>query len=186
MTPSLPPSPETGRIEGGVHRLPVRVYYEDTDAGGIVYHANHLKFAERARTEMLRCLGLDHGAMRERFGLAFAVRRCRVDYLAPARLDDALLIETRLVRLGGASLDLEQRVIGAARLGEQRVTGAARLGEQRVTSAARLGEQRVTSAARLLVRLELRLVLLSTGLRVARLPAELNGALAALAKAAEP
>ncbi len=164
MTPILPPSPETGRIEGGVHRLPVRVYYEDTDAGGIVYHANHLKFAERARTEMLRCLGLDHGAMRERFGLAFAVRRCVVDYLAPARLDDALLIETRLVRLGGASLDLEQRVTGAARL----------------------GEQRVTSAARLLVRLELRLVLLSTGLRVARLPAELNGALAALAIAAEP
>ena len=151
--PPSPPTPETGRIEGGVHRLPLRVYYEDTDAGGIVYHANHLKFAERARTEMLRCLGLDHGAMRERFGLAFAVRRCRVDYLAPARLDDALLIETRLVRLGGASLDLEQRVI---------------------------------SAARLLVRLELRLVLLSAGLRVARLPAELNGALAALVKAAGP
>ena len=151
--PPSPPTPETGRIEGGVHRLPLRVYYEDTDAGGIVYHANHLKFAERARTEMLRCIGLDHGAMRERFGLAFAVRRCRVDYLAPARLDDALLIETRLARLGGASLDLEQRVI---------------------------------SAARLLVRLELRLVLLSAGLRVARLPAELNGALAALVEAAGP
>ena len=152
MAPS-PPTPESGRIEGGVHRLALRVYYEDTDAGGIVYHANHLKFAERARTEMLRCLGLDHVAMRARFGLAFAVRRCRVDYLAPARLDDALVIETRLVRLGGASLDLEQRV---------------------------------TSGARLLVRLELRLVLLSAGLRVARLPAELNGVLAALATAAGP
>jgi acyl-CoA thioester hydrolase len=151
--PPSPPTPETGRIEGGVHRLPLRVYYEDTDAGGIVYHANHLKFAERARTEMLRCLGLDHGAMRERFGLAFAVRRCRVDYLAPARLDDALLIETRLVRLGGASLDLEQRV---------------------------------TRADGLLVRIEIGLVLLTAGLRIARLPAELNGALAALVKAAEP
>ncbi len=152
MAPMPPPTPETGRIEAGVHRLPLRVYYEDTDAGGLVYHANHLKFAERARTEMLRCLGLDHIKLRAR-GLAFAVRRCRVDYLAPARLDDALLIETRLVRLGGASLDLEQRVTGAARL---------------------------------LVRLELRLVLLSTGLRVARLPPELNGALAALVTAAEP
>jgi YbgC/YbaW family acyl-CoA thioester hydrolase len=100
-----PPSPESGRIEGGVHRLPLRVYYEDTDAVGIVYHANHLKFAERARTEMLRCLGLDHSIVRERFGLAFTVRRCLVDYLAPARLDDGLVIETRLVRGGGASLE---------------------------------------------------------------------------------
>jgi acyl-CoA thioester hydrolase len=142
------PIPETGRIEGGVHRLPVRVYYEDTDAGGIVYHANHLKFAERARTEMLRCLGLDHGTLRERFGLAFAVRRCLADYRATAHLDDGLVIETRLVRQGGASLDLEQRV---------------------------------TRAGRLLVRLELRLALVSAGMRVARLPAELLGALAPLA-----
>ncbi len=149
----MPPTPETGRIEGGVHRLPIRVYYEDTDAGGIVYHANHLKFAERARTEMLRCLGLDHGTLRQRFGLAFAVRRCVVDYRAPAQLDDGLLIETRLVRQGGASLDLEQRV---------------------------------TRAGRLLVRLELRLALVSAGMRAARLPAELNGALAALARAAGP
>ena len=146
MAPS-PPTPETGWIEAGVHRLPLRVYYEDTDAGGIVYHADHLKFAERARTEMLRCLGLDHGALRERFGLAFAVRRCVADYLAPARLDDALLIETRLVRLGGASLDLEQRV---------------------------------TRTGRLLVRIEVRLALLSAGLRVARLPEELSDALALL------
>jgi acyl-CoA thioester hydrolase len=146
MTP-IPPITEAGRIEAGVHRLPLRVYYEDTDAAGIVYHANHLKFAERARTEMLRCLGLDHGTLRERLGLVFTVRRCLADYIAPARLDDRLLIETRLVREGGASLDLEQRV---------------------------------TRAGRLLVRLELRLALVSAGLRAARLPAELRAALAPL------
>jgi acyl-CoA thioester hydrolase len=146
MTP-IPPMTEAGRIEAGVHRLPLRVYYEDTDAAGIVYHANHLKFAERARTEMLRCLGLDHGTLRERLGLVFTVRRCLADYIAPARLDDRLLIETRLVREGGASLDLEQRV---------------------------------TRAGRLLVRLELRLALVSARLRAARLPAELRAALAPL------
>jgi acyl-CoA thioester hydrolase len=143
-----PPTPETGRIEGGVHRLPVRVYYEDTDAAGIVYHANHLKFAERARTEMLRCLGLDHATLRKRFGLAFTVRRCLADYLAPACLDDGLVVETRIVREGGASLDLEQRV---------------------------------TRAGRLLVRLELRLALVSAQMRAARLPIELRRALAPLA-----
>jgi acyl-CoA thioester hydrolase len=108
--PEARSSPACGWIAAGVHRLPLRVYYEDTDAGGMVYHASHLRFAERARTEMLRCLGLDHGTLRERFGLAFAVRRCVVDYLAPARLDDELIVITRLVRLGGASLDLEQRI----------------------------------------------------------------------------
>jgi acyl-CoA thioester hydrolase len=105
-----------GVIEGGVHRWPVRVYYEDTDAGGIVYYANHLKFAERARTEMLRCLGLDHRTLRARFGLAFAVRRCVADFCAPARLDDLLEVETRAVRLGGASLDLAQDIRDGTRV----------------------------------------------------------------------
>ncbi|MCC2664562.1 MAG: ybgC, partial [Geminicoccaceae bacterium] len=109
---SMPPRPDpvaisgSGSIAGGVHRLPLRVYYEDTDAAGIVYHAAYLEFAERARTEMLRCLGLDHGGLRDRFGLAFAVRRCVIDYLAPARLDDLLIVSTRLLRRGGASLEL--------------------------------------------------------------------------------
>ena len=102
---------DPGIIEAGIHRIRIRVYYEDTDAAGIVYHAAYLAFAERARTEMLRCLGLDHGMLRARFGLVFTVRRCLVDYRAPARLDDLLEIQTRLARLGGASLDLEQRVV---------------------------------------------------------------------------
>jgi acyl-CoA thioester hydrolase len=118
----MPPEPEpvaisgSGWIAAGVHRLPLRVYYEDTDAAGIVYHAAYLEFAERGRTEMLRCLGLDHGGLRDRFGLAFAVRRCVIDYLAPARLDDQLIVATRLLRRGGASLELEQRLCCAGRL----------------------------------------------------------------------
>lgn len=105
------PDAEEGRRNGDeVHRFVIRVYYEDTDAGGIVYHANHLRFAERARTEMLRSLGLEHGGLREEHGVAFAVRRCGVDYRAPARLDDRLVVSTRLLRLGGASMDLEQRI----------------------------------------------------------------------------
>ena len=74
----------------GVHHHPLRVYYEDTDAGGVVYYANYLKFAERARTEMLRDLGIDHSELMDNEGVAFAVRHCTMDFLAPARLDDVL------------------------------------------------------------------------------------------------
>lgn len=108
--------PDSGVVEAGAHRIGLRVYYEDTDAAGIVYHANYLKLAERARTEMMRCLGLDHGSLRARFGLVFTVRRCQIDFLVPARLDDLLEVDTRLLRLGGASLDLEQRVLCQGRL----------------------------------------------------------------------
>ena len=80
--------PEGGAIADGKHWLAVRVYYEDTDAVGVVYHASYLRFAERARTEMMRCLGLEHSVLKARLGLSFTVRRCVVDYLAPARLDD--------------------------------------------------------------------------------------------------
>jgi acyl-CoA thioester hydrolase len=92
------------------HRYPVRVYYEDTDAAGIVYYANYLKFAERARTEMLRELGIGHRAMLEAQGVAFAVRRCNVDYMAPARLDDMLEVRTRITGLRGAAIEAEQIV----------------------------------------------------------------------------
>jgi acyl-CoA thioester hydrolase len=103
----------------GVHIVSLRVYYEDTDTGGIVYYANYLKFAERARTEVLRDLGIAQRVLMEQEGLAFAVRRCVVDYLAPARLDDELEVHTTLRALGAASLDLDQaiyrRADGAAR-----------------------------------------------------------------------
>ncbi len=92
----------------GVHVHPLRVYYEDTDAGGVVYYANYLKFAERARTEMLRDLGIDPGGLASFDGVAFAVSRCEVDYLAPARLDDELTVRTRIVKLLAATLEAEQ------------------------------------------------------------------------------
>jgi acyl-CoA thioester hydrolase len=95
---------------GEPHRFPVRVYYEDTDAAGIVYYANYLRFAERARTELVRSLGFEHERTRRESGIVFAVRRCNADYRAPARLDDALTVETRVTRLGGASVGLDQRV----------------------------------------------------------------------------
>ncbi|MGH7074262.1 MAG: tol-pal system-associated acyl-CoA thioesterase [Stellaceae bacterium] len=92
------------------HLFHLRVYWEDTDAGGLVYHANYLKFAERARTEMLRAAGIEQDRLREETGLMFVVRRLMAEFLGPARLDDALTVVTRLERLGGASLDLDQEV----------------------------------------------------------------------------
>ncbi|MBI2256965.1 MAG: tol-pal system-associated acyl-CoA thioesterase [Proteobacteria bacterium] len=92
------------------HHFPIRVYYEDTDAGGIVYYANYLKFAERARTEMLREAGFHHTAMMQGEGLMLAVRRVTADYLRPAKLDDALDITTSVVGLGAATIELDQSI----------------------------------------------------------------------------
>jgi acyl-CoA thioester hydrolase len=93
------------------HTLPIRVYYEDTDAQGIVYHANYLKFTERARTEMLRAAGFDHAAFAETQGAFFVMRKAEIDYLAPARLDDALMVETTVVHIGNASVTLQQNIL---------------------------------------------------------------------------
>lgn len=95
---------------GLTHTMKLRIYYEDTDAGGIVYHANYLKFAERARTEMMRALGFAHSSLAAETGTVFAVRRVAAEYLLPARLDDRLSVETRIVEIGGARLRLDQRV----------------------------------------------------------------------------
>ena len=92
-------------------RWPVRVYYEDTDAGGVVYHASYLKFMERARTEWLRCLGFEQDALRREAGVQFSVRRATVDYLRPAVFNDLLTVTVALTDLGGASLDLIQDVL---------------------------------------------------------------------------
>ena len=94
------------------HRFPVRVYFEDTDAGGVAYHATYLRWAERARTEALRDMGLPHSLLMQRCNLFLVVRRVEVEYLAPARLDDALVVETRVERLRGASVRLAQDVSG--------------------------------------------------------------------------
>jgi len=95
------------------HELAVRVYYEDTDAAGIVYHANYLKFAERGRTELLRSLGFDHRHLAQAHGLVFAVARCAIDFMRPARLDDLLHVRTEVAGLGGAKLELVQTVLRA-------------------------------------------------------------------------
>jgi len=96
----------------GRHRYTVRVYYEDTDAGGIVYHATYLRFAERARTEALRDLGIPHAALLQNFNRMFVVRRVEVDYLRAARVDDSLVVESEVLEAGGASATLRQTVRG--------------------------------------------------------------------------
>ena len=104
-----------GEIRGGRHFMSVRVYYEDTDFSGVVYHANYLRFMERGRTNYLRLLGADHGALfaqaqSEAPGLAFVVRTMQIEFLKPARMDDVLVVETATVEVRGASILLRQRV----------------------------------------------------------------------------
>jgi acyl-CoA thioester hydrolase len=93
------------------HRLPIRVYYEDTDLAGIVYYANYLKFIERARTEWVRGLGLDQGRLKAEQGIVFAVRRVEADYLRPAAFDDELLVQTSVESMTAARLVLKQDVM---------------------------------------------------------------------------
>lgn len=96
-------------IAGGVHRLEVRVYYEDTDLSGAVYHANYLKFCERGRSDCLRLIGIHHHEMVGRLG--FVVRRMNCDFRAPARIDDLLTVETRFGEFAGARMELDQQIL---------------------------------------------------------------------------
>ena len=91
--------------------LPVRVYYEDTDAAGVVYYANYLKFFERARSEWLRALGFEQKRLAEELGIAFVVRSISVEYLKPARLDDALNVVSEIESLGRVQIVFAQRVL---------------------------------------------------------------------------
>jgi acyl-CoA thioester hydrolase len=104
-----------GEIRGGRHFMPVRVYYEDTDFSGIVYHANYLRFMERGRTNYLRLLGVQHGALLARAqseapGFAFVVRAMQIEFLKPARMDDMLEVVTVPQEVKGASIMLRQVV----------------------------------------------------------------------------
>lgn len=89
----------------------VRVYYEDTDAGGVVYYANYLRYFERARTELLRAAGVDRALMAAQSNTGFVVHRAQVEYRRPARLDDDLLVSTSIVHLAAASADFSQTVL---------------------------------------------------------------------------
>lgn len=92
------------------HRFHLRVYYEDTDLASIVYYANYLKFIERARTEFVRALGIDQTRIRDEDGIVFAVRRVEADYLAPALFDDELTVETSILAIKGARIEMQQTV----------------------------------------------------------------------------
>lgn len=110
--------------------IPARVYYEDTDAGGVVYYANYLKFFERCRTEWVRSLGCDQAALLRDEGIVFVVRGVTLDYLAPARLDDLLSIGLRVEKIGRARIDLLQ---SASRNDTPLVTGRVSIVCVRVT-----------------------------------------------------
>ena len=147
----------SGWFDGVRHVYPVRVYYEDTDAAGIVYHANYLRFAERARTEMMRCLGTEHRSLMQSDGVAFAVRSADTEFFLPARLDEPLLVETCVEEVGGASMRLTQTVMGTA-------------------------ADDTTEDGSRLVQMRVRLACIDAGLRPARLPGAVRAALTELLK----
>ena len=104
----------SGRLTDFGHALDVRVYFEDTDFSGVVYHARYLHFLERGRTDFLRMKGIGHRQLADgAFGepMAFAVRQMTIDFLRPARIDDVLTVETRTVLLGGARVILDQKIV---------------------------------------------------------------------------
>jgi len=115
--------PTSGRRDGHAHVLPARVYWEDTDASGIVYHANYLRFFERGRSDSLRLLGLGQRALLDE-GVAFVVRSMTLDFRKPARLDDAIEVRSTVAEMSGASLIMNQRLL---RDGEELVTAEVRL-----------------------------------------------------------
>ncbi len=112
--------PTAGRFVGRAHHLPVRVYYEDTDFSGLVYHANYLRFFERARSDMLRLAGVDQKAAFEGGNGVYAVAELSIKYCRPARFDDALLIVSTVEQVKAATCLIHQRVM----LGHEMVTDA--------------------------------------------------------------
>lgn len=103
-------TPTAGAFEGKTHLLPVRVYYEDTDFSGVVYHANYLRFFERGRTDALRVAGIHHTELLAD-GAAFVVRKMEVDFLVPAKVDDALVVRTWFESLRGARMIIVQEIV---------------------------------------------------------------------------
>lgn len=104
-------SPPAGILDGPLHRFAVRVYFEDTDLSGVVYHANYLRWFERARSDMLRLIGIEQRGVHEAGGGAYAVADLTIRYAVPARLDDAVVIESRAEEIGAASVRMHQRAL---------------------------------------------------------------------------
>jgi acyl-CoA thioester hydrolase len=130
-------------------RFPLRVYYEDTDAAGVVYYANYLKFMERARTEWLAALGFPLAAFEREHGVVFVVHRCEIDFLRPARLNDSLEATVEVEHRGAVRLDVRQDVLCG-----DKVLTAARV---RLACVAALGLRPVRIPAPLVERLETRI-----------------------------
>lgn len=103
------PSPSAGCFDGAVHRFAVRAYFEDTDLSGVVYHANYLRWFERARSDMVRLLGIDQRAVHEAGEGSYAVSDLAIRYVSPARLDDTVMIESRVLAIRAASCRLLQK-----------------------------------------------------------------------------
>ena len=115
----------------GAHRLDLRVYYEDTDFSGRVYHASYLRFLERGRTEWLRAQGFEQRALAAGADLVFAVRRIEIDYFRAALMDDLLAVETRIAAVGGASIDFAQSVLRGGEPIARAIVGVAALSNGR-------------------------------------------------------
>ncbi len=125
-------SPHSGIIKRNVHYFPLRVYYEDTDIGGVVYYANYFKFMERARSEMLRVLGVDQAKMLDYNNLddvSFVVRYAEIEFKAPARFDDSLTVTTEILKVGGASIVMKQNILKAEEPLVEAIIKAAVIGE---------------------------------------------------------
>lgn len=110
MTSAATSANLAGRIEADTFIYPVRIFYEDTDAGGLVYHSLYLNYAERARTEFLRALGIQQSRLLAETGLAFAVRDCQIEFLRPGGLDDLIEVRSRVLDIAGAAIRMEQRI----------------------------------------------------------------------------
>jgi acyl-CoA thioester hydrolase len=128
QSPDTPPRanlPKEGALQGDVHRFPVRVYYEDTDAAGIVYYANYLKFMERARSDLIRAVGVDQAEELRRSGSAYAVVEVDIRYRKPGRLGDELQVVTTVDQVRASSVHIQQRVMrGPEQLTTARVVAA--------------------------------------------------------------
>jgi acyl-CoA thioester hydrolase len=119
------PEPATGVMDGAVHRFPLRVYFEDTDLSGVVYHANYLRFMERARSDMLSVVGIDQRAAFDSGEGVYAVADLSIKYRRPARLDDALTVVSHCIAVGAATATIHQAVMrGEELLTEATVTAA--------------------------------------------------------------
>ena len=119
------PAPASGRFDGSEHLFPLRVYFEDTDLSGVVYHANYLRYMERARSDMLALAGIDQRAAFDAGGVAYAIADLHIRYLAPARLGDALLVTSRVTAASPARVVIHQTVSrDAAMLARATVTAA--------------------------------------------------------------